>query len=244
MIDEPLRFPLALLFAVTLHACVLVLVRVPSTMPQPHTTRSLIVHLSAVTERAAAPAVPPQAAAPSIPSSTASPAAATTEARIEREPLVDERVEDAAKARQEIDAGEPLPRPRSDARAHDVESARTDVAAVDDSAPALPTDQAAVVAARVRASYQDALADWLRRHRDYPMHLRRRGVEGDGALRLRVDRTGNVALARMETAIPDARLNALTMAMVRRSAPFPAMPDELEGETFECVIDIRYRLGD
>jgi len=249
VIDEPLRFPQALLFALVLHACVLLLVHVRSTATEPSTARSLIIHLSAVSERATAPASEPQPAASSIPSS------ASARAVLMPGPPIDhDRVEDETEPLQTSEAVLSLSiesvAPRSTAKPpHDVpvenvESRRTDTAALDDSTPAVPTDRAAAIAPEVRASYQDVLADRLRRHRQYPMHLRRRGVEGDGSLRLRVDRGGNVALARMESPIPDARLNELTMNMVRRASPFPRMPEELEGESFECVIDIRYRLRD
>ncbi|MEE8312105.1 MAG: TonB family protein [Candidatus Binatia bacterium] len=250
MIHEPFRFPQALLFALVLHACVLLLVRIPPMAPEPSAARSLIVHLSAVAERATAPASEPQPAAASMPSSSASLAAVLPEPPIEPQPA---ETEIAPSQSSEADVAPvvpveersiPAPQPAGDVAVGNVESERIDTALLDDSMPAMPTDQAVEIAAEVRASYQDVLADWLRRHRQYPMHLRRRGVEGDGSLRLRVDRRGNVALARMESPIPDARLNELSMDLVRRSSPFPRMPDDLEGESFECVIDIRYRLGD
>lgn len=251
MIHDPLRFSHAFLFALVLHACLLLLVRIPPMAPEPNAARSLIVHLSAVSERAAAPASEPQPAAASMPSSVPTPAAVPPEPPIEHAPVEVEMIEP-------LDSSEgvtaPLvhveemstsaPQPPRDVRAGNVESERIDTAVLDDSVSAVPTDRAAEIAAEVRASYQDVLADWLRRHRQYPMHLRRRGVEGDGSLRLRVDRGGNVALARMENPIPDARLNELSMELVRRSSPFPRMPGDLDGESFECVIDIRYRLGD
>ena len=73
------------------------------------------------------------------------------------------------------------------------------------------------------------LAAWLERHREYPFHLRRRGVEGAGVLRLSVDRSGRLAGAEMIRPIEDQRLDSLAMKMVHRAAPFPAMPAGIDG---------------
>ncbi len=99
-----------------------------------------------------------------------------------------------------------------------------------------PPDKAA------RDSYRQILAGWLSRHRNYPLHLRRQGVVGAGVLYLEVRRTGDVAATRMERGTGDARLDELTLAMVQRAGPFPAMPNELSGAAFDCLIDVRYEL--
>ena len=93
-----------------------------------------------------------------------------------------------------------------------------------------------------RDSYRQTLAGWLSRHRNYPLHLRRQGVAGIGVLFLEVGRTGDVTVTRMERGTGDARLDELTLAMVRRADPFPAMPNELSGAAFDCLIDVRYEL--
>ena len=101
---------------------------------------------------------------------------------------------------------------------------------------------AALESAESSARYRDLLAGWLERHRLYPFHLRRRGVEGEGLLRLRVDRTGRVKAFEMARPIEDHRLDDLVAQMVERADPFPAMPGDLGGEQFECEIQVRFEL--
>jgi TonB family protein len=93
-----------------------------------------------------------------------------------------------------------------------------------------------------REDYRQVLAGWLRKHREYPLHLRRLGVTGEGVLRLEVERTGALVLARMEQGTGDRRLDDLTLALAKRANPFPAMPEALAGSTFDCLIDVRYEL--
>jgi TonB family protein len=93
-----------------------------------------------------------------------------------------------------------------------------------------------------REDYRQVLAGWLSQHREYPLHLRRLGVTGEGVLHLEVERTGALVLARMEEGTGDRRLDELTLALAKRADPFPAMPEDLAGSTFDCLIDVRYEL--
>jgi len=129
--------------------------------------------------------------------------------------------------------------PEPHAEIADVESERS----VELAAVASP-DAAPLVRDQARARYQDVLAAWLERHREYPFNLRRRGVEGAGVLRLEIGRSGRVESAAMIRPIEDQRLDELAMKMVGRADPFPPMPDELAGGTFACEIDIRFELGE
>lgn len=93
------------------------------------------------------------------------------------------------------------------------------------------------------ANYARILAAWLQRHHNYPFQLRKQGVHGSGALRLRVQRDGTVALAEMDDPLPDERLDRVALAMVHDANPFPAMPAALPGASFECVIEVRFELA-
>ena len=157
MIVGPLRFPQAFLFALVLHACVLLLVHIRPMATEPSTVRSLIIHLSAVSERAAAPVSEPQPAASSIPSSVPARAALMPERPIEPEAVEDETEPLRARApavSRSIESVTPrsVPKPPRHAPVENVESRRMDSAALDDSALAVPTERAAAIAAEVTAS--------------------------------------------------------------------------------------------
>jgi protein TonB len=105
----------------------------------------------------------------------------------------------------------------------------------------VPADGAARTAERLRASYEQVLAAWLARHKYYPAVARRRGLEGAGVVRVRIDRRGHVQSGTIERDIGSDVLDHAALDMVRRSDPFPPMPDRLAGDHFEFVVPIEYR---
>lgn len=236
---------LALGVAMLLHAGLLFGLRIPKMSPDADPHRSIMVRLTPIAERTAAPSadVEPSSASASTAASRPAPAETATPAK----PVP--RVEPEQTPVTRIDAAAPrvADTPPVEETAEPAIPATIAAAAAPTAAPATRpklTDQSTRPAEQARSDYRDALAAWLRRHKHYPMHLRRRGVDGAGALRLRVDRAGSVELARMQTGTGDSRLDDITLDMVRRAEPFPQMSDALEGQSFECVIDIRYRIED
>jgi protein TonB len=236
---------LALGLALLLHAGLLFGLRIPTMSPDADPHRSIMVRLTPIAERTAAPSaeVEPSSASASTAAFRPAPAETATPAK----PVP--RVEPEQTPVTRIDAAAPraADTPPVEETAEPATPATIAAAAVTAAAPAARptlTDQSTRPAEQARSDYRDALAAWLRQHKNYPMHLRRRGVDGSGALRLRVDRAGSVQLALMETGTGDSRLDDITLDMVRRAEPFPQMPDALEGQNFECVIDIRYRIED
>jgi periplasmic protein TonB len=95
-------------------------------------------------------------------------------------------------------------------------------------------------AARVR--YEQVLFAWMNRHKRYPMIAQRRGLEGIGSLRVRIDRSGRVLERTVVSSTGEQLLDQAALDMVRRASPFPAVPSEYAGESFEFVAPIQYRL--
>jgi protein TonB len=110
-------------------------------------------------------------------------------------------------------------------------------------APETPDSASSEAKRLAREDYRQVLAGWLSQHREYPLYLRRLGVTGEGVLHLEVGRTGALLRVRMEQGTGDRRLDDLTLALARRADPFPAMPEDLAGSTFDCLIDVRYELS-
>jgi periplasmic protein TonB len=94
--------------------------------------------------------------------------------------------------------------------------------------------------ARVR--YEELLFAWMNRHKEYPMLAQRRGLQGGGVVRVRIDRQGRVLDRALVKGTGEAMLDQAALDMVRRSDPFPAVPDAYAGASFEFVAPIEYRL--
>ena len=95
-------------------------------------------------------------------------------------------------------------------------------------------------AARIR--YEEMLFAWMDRHKQYPMLAQRRGLEGSGSVRVRIDREGRVLERSVEKTTGEAMLDQAALDMVRRASPFPAVPAEYAGDGFEFVAPLQYRL--
>jgi TonB family protein len=80
------------------------------------------------------------------------------------------------------------------------------------------------------------------RHKQYPMLAQRRGLEGTGSVRVRIDRQGHVLERSVLKSTGEAMLDEAALDMVRRANPFPAVPPEYAGDTFEFDAPIQYRL--
>lgn len=95
-------------------------------------------------------------------------------------------------------------------------------------------------AARVR--YEELLYAWIDRHKQYPLLAQRRGIQGSGSVRVRIDRAGRVLERSLVRSTGEAMLDQAALDIVRRANPFPAVPKEYGGPSFEFVAPIEYRL--
>lgn len=85
----------------------------------------------------------------------------------------------------------------------------------------------------------------LQRHQRYPAAARRLGLEGRGAVKVRIDRQGRlVGVPAMHTSTGEAVLDKEALAMVTRAAPFDAPPSAFEKDVATLVIPVRFKLQD
>lgn len=90
-------------------------------------------------------------------------------------------------------------------------------------------------------SYRARVMAHLARHKSYPDGARDRGVSGRATVSFTLERSGAVLAVSLAASSTIDSLDQATLAMVRRAAPFPAMPDGApNGMTFTAVI--RYDL--
>lgn len=95
---------------------------------------------------------------------------------------------------------------------------------------------------RVRATYEQALSAWLDRHKYYPAPLRRRRLEGEGEMRIRIGRDGTVLYAAMDRSLPHSMLDEVALDWAERANPFPNVPETIPGETYEFLVPVEFTI--
>ena len=91
-------------------------------------------------------------------------------------------------------------------------------------------------------AYERALAAWLNSHKYYPASLRRRGIAGEGKLRIRIARSGHVLAVDIAAAFPHPSLEVISQDWVKRAEPFPPVPDAIPGDNYVFVVPVGFRL--
>lgn len=92
------------------------------------------------------------------------------------------------------------------------------------------------------AAYEQVLAAWLDRHKYYPTSLRRRGIEGEGKLRVTIARSGRLLGVDVDSGFSHPTLADVSREWVRRAEPFPPVPESMAGEDFVFVVPVAFRL--
>jgi protein TonB len=109
-------------------------------------------------------------------------------------------------------------------------------------AETVPVARATQASPVAKARYEDLLHSWLVRHKEYPLAAKRRGLEGQPELPVRIDREGRVITSRVANPSRYPMLDEAAVAMLRRAAPFPPLPADVPGESYEFVAPVEYRL--
>jgi periplasmic protein TonB len=108
-------------------------------------------------------------------------------------------------------------------------------------APAVQVPSASSHASR--GQYEQQIARWVERYREYPLAARRRGLEGTAVVRLRLGADGTVLQAQIVRDTGHALLDRAALGMIERAAPFPGIPSELGGSSVEVLVPIQFAVG-
>jgi protein TonB len=92
------------------------------------------------------------------------------------------------------------------------------------------------------ADYQFLLQAWLERHKRYPRRAERRNLQGTAKLRFTIDRAGNVLSYRIQESSGHAVLDEEVEAMIRRAAPLPPAPPDMQSARLEFVVPVQFVL--
>ncbi len=205
----------------------------------------------AVAEPEAAPAEQPvteDLAVPPAPLPEAAPAERAQDARPRVEPIA----ASAEPARKRPETSPPVERLDKQEMAKNVAQPAPARPLAQPPPAARPAEQVAATAtsaaasqsrqARVRARYEQRLFAWLSKFKEYPLVAQRRRLEGTGVLRVRISRDGRVISQELSRETRHPLLNEAAMRTVRRAAPFPPVPADYPGETFEFLAPVEFTL--
>lgn len=95
----------------------------------------------------------------------------------------------------------------------------------------------------VAQRYEQVLGLWIRQHQIYPEDLKRRHIEGDVVMRVRINRQGRVLYYVVDKSSGNAFLDRAAMDMVRASDPAPPVPDNYpEGDELDFLEVLSFRV--
>ena len=107
-------------------------------------------------------------------------------------------------------------------------------------APAAPS--LAPLDAAATARYEQLLVAWLEKHKKYPRRAKRLRIEGEGMLRILIDRTGRTQQVTLEQRTGNRLLDRAALEMAQRADPFPPMPGNDPRQELEFFVPVAFLL--
>lgn len=99
-----------------------------------------------------------------------------------------------------------------------------------------PLDAAATV------QYGQLFRAWLEKHKIYPRHAQRLRIEGEGMLRILIDRTGRIQHVTLEKRTGNRLLDKAALEMAQRADPFPPIPENDSRRELEFIVPVVFTL--
>ena len=124
---------------------------------------------------------------------------------------------------------EPAPAPQPEAAPEIVQPSPPEVSTT-------PLDETAM------ARYEQLLIAWLEKHKKYPRRAKRLRIEGEGSLRILIDRTGRTLQVALEERTGNRLLDKAALEMTRRADPFPPMPENDPRQEMEFIVPVSFVL--
>lgn len=119
---------------------------------------------------------------------------------------------------------------------------KPEVAAAVAETPDVPKEAPKVrVTEAQRVTYESLLLAWIEQHKSYPRLARRRLIEGDGIVRIKISKSGEVLAMNIEKSTDARLLDRAIRNIVRRADPFPPIPEHL-GDSISFSVPINFRL--
>lgn len=90
--------------------------------------------------------------------------------------------------------------------------------------------------------YEQLLVAWLEKHKKYPRRAKRLRIEGEGRLRISIDRSGQTQKIILEQQTGNRLLDKTALEMAERANPFPPMPDNDPRQALEFIVPVVFAL--
>lgn len=92
------------------------------------------------------------------------------------------------------------------------------------------------------ARYEQLLVAWLEKHKKYPRRAKRLRIEGEGMLRILINRSGQTQQVSLEQRTGNRLLDKAALAMAKRANPFPPIPQNDPRSQLEFVVPVAFVL--
>ena len=92
----------------------------------------------------------------------------------------------------------------------------------------------------VRASYATQLRRWIERHKRYPRSAKMRGVQGQGVVRIVINRSGRVLKSTLVKSAGDRYLDDEIRSLPMRASPAPKPPKQFSGARHTLTLPVRF----
>lgn len=214
----------ALFIALALHGSIAFWLTLPTPEHQPappeQTLRVSLLATIAETHTAAAPVTPP-------PQSKAKPPIKPkpepkSEPKPEPKPVTQEPIPEPFLAKNHLEIVEKVPTP------------------LPESQPVEPSP--APLSPAATAQYEQLFVAWLEKHKKYPRRAKRMRIEGEGWLRISINRTGQIQSVILEQSTGNRLLDKAALEMAERANPFPAIPDNDPRQELEFIVPVGFAL--
>lgn len=93
-----------------------------------------------------------------------------------------------------------------------------------------------------KKQYQKQLANWIDQYKKYPKQAKRMRIEGEGILRILINRNGEVQHATLKQSTGNRLLDKAALKMAHKANPFPAMPKNDARQSLEFDVPIEFLL--
>ena len=88
--------------------------------------------------------------------------------------------------------------------------------------------------------YQSEMYKLIAKNVKYPKRSQQRGERGRVVVKVELDREGKIVNLTRQESTPFSRLNSAAEKAFRVSEPFPPVPKEVQGNTFEFIFPINF----
>lgn len=92
------------------------------------------------------------------------------------------------------------------------------------------------------AKYEQLLVAWLEKHKKYPRRAKRMRIEGEGMLRILIDRTGKAQQVTLVRRTGNRLLDRAVLEMAEKASPFPPMPENDPRQELEFIVPVVFAL--